>query len=494
VTAPTVADRPEPIEPPPSGETNRWLVLVIVCLAQFMVILDATIVNVALPSIQSDLGFTPSTLQWVINGYTLVFGGFLLLGGRAGDLLGRRKVFVAGVIVFTTASLLNGLATSSEWLVASRALQGLGGALVSPAALSIITTTFAEGADRTKALGVWSAIAAGGGAFGLLLGGILTEQLSWEWIFFVNVPIGIATLALALRYVPESRALQRQATADVPGAVSVTAGLIVLVFAIVKATDYGWGSWKTLALGAIAVALLAAFVYIEKHSPAPLIRLGIFRSRSIVGANLVMLVVAGGLFSFFFFATLYLQGILGYSPLEAGLAFLPVTAGIMIGAGLAQQLVKRIGVRAVSVLGMAIAATGLFILSSASVGGSYLSDILPGLIPQSIGMGLTFVPITLIATTNVEAEDAGLASGLFNTSQQVGGSLGLAILSTLAANKTASMLLGGSGRAQALVDGFNVAFVAAAVLVAAGALVLLLVVRKSDVANVNPEAAPVPGV
>ena len=494
MTAPTVADRPEPIEPPPSGETNRWLVLVIVCLAQFMVILDATIVNVALPSIQSDLGFTPSTLQWVINGYTLVFGGFLLLGGRAGDLLGRRKVFVAGVIVFTTASLLNGLATSSEWLVASRALQGLGGALVSPAALSIITTTFAEGADRTKALGVWSAIAAGGGAFGLLLGGILTEQLSWEWIFFVNVPIGIATLALALRYVPESRALQRQATADVPGAVSVTAGLIVLVFAIVKATDYGWGSWKTLALGAIAVALLAAFVYIEKHSPAPLIRLGIFRSRSIVGANLVMLVVAGGLFSFFFFATLYLQEILGYSPLEAGLAFLPVTAGIMVGAGLAQQLVKRIGVRAVSVLGMAIAATGLFILSSASVGGSYLSDILPGLIPQSIGMGLTFVPITLIATTNVEAEDAGLASGLFNTSQQVGGSLGLAILSTLAANKTASMLIGGSGRAQALVDGFNVAFVAAAVLVAAGALVLLLVVRKSDVANVNPEAAPVPGV
>jgi len=494
VTAPTVADRPEPIEPPPSGETNRWLVLVIVCLAQFMVILDATIVNVALPSIQSDLGFTPSSLQWVINGYTLVFGGFLLLGGRAGDLLGRRKVFVAGVIVFTTASLLNGLATSSEWLVASRALQGLGGALVSPAALSIITTTFAEGADRTKALGVWSAIAAGGGAFGLLLGGILTEQLSWEWIFFVNVPIGIATLALALRYVPESRALQRHATADVPGAVSVTAGLIVLVFAIVKATDYGWGSWKTFGLAAIAVALLAAFVYIEKHSPAPLIRLGIFRVRSIVGANLVMLVVAGGLFSFFFFATLYLQEILDYSPLEAGLAFLPVTAGIVIGAGLSQQLVKRLGVRAVSVLGMAIAATGLFILSSASVGGSYLSDILPGLIPQSIGMGLTFVPVTLIATTNVEAEDAGLASGLFNTSQQIGGSLGLAILSTLAANKTASVLTGGGDRAQALVDGFNVAFLAGAVLVAAGALVLLLVVRKSDVANVNPEAAPVPGV
>src|SRR4051794_161734 len=385
---------------------NRWLVLVIVCLAQFMVILDATIVNVALPSIQRDLGFSTSSLQWVINAYTLVFGGFLLLGGRAGDLVGRRKVFVAGVIVFTTASLLNGLATSSEWLVASRALQGLGAALVSPAALSIITTTFAEGADRTKALGVWSAIAAGGGAFGLLIGGVLTEAFSWEWIFFVNVPIGIATLLLALRYVPESRAVHRQATADIPGAVSVTAGLIVLVYAIVKAESFGWGSARTLGLAAVAVALLAAFVVIESRSPAPLIRLGIFRVRSLLGANSVMLVVAGGLFAFFFFATLYVQEILGYSPLEAGLAFLPITVGITIGAGLAQQLVKRIGVRAVSVLGMLIAAGGLLLLSNASVGGSYVEDILPGLIPQSIGMGLTFVPVTLIATTNVADEDA----------------------------------------------------------------------------------------
>ena len=268
---------------PATGETNRWLVLVIVCLAQFMVILDATVVNVALPSIQRDLNFSAGDLQWVINSYTLVFGGFLLLGGRAGDLIGRRKVFLAGVAVFTFASLLNGLATSSTWLVAARALQGLGGALVSPAALSIITTTFAEGPDRTKALGVWSAIAAGGGAFGLLLGGVLTELLSWEWIFFVNVPIGIATAALALRYVPESRGTQRQDTADVAGAVSVTAGLIVLVYAIVKAPDFGWGSLETLGLAALAAALLIAFVMIEQRSPAPLIRLGIFRVRSIAG-------------------------------------------------------------------------------------------------------------------------------------------------------------------------------------------------------------------
>ncbi|HWT24843.1 MAG TPA: MFS transporter [Solirubrobacteraceae bacterium] len=489
-----IAERPEPLEPPPGeGGSNRWLVLVIVCLAQFMVILDATVVNVALPSIQQDLGFSPADLQWVINGYTLVFGGFLLLGGRAGDLIGRRKVFVAGVVVFTAASLLNGLATSSEFLVASRALQGLGGALVSPAALSIITTTFAEGADRTKALGVWSAIAAGGGAFGLLLGGILTDLLSWEWIFFVNIPIGIATVALALRHVPESRAAQRQATADVPGAVTVTAGLVVLVYAIVKAEDFGWGSAETLGLAAISVALLAAFVFIESRSPAPLIRLGIFRVRSLLGANGVLLVVAGGLFAFFFFSSLYVQQILGYSPLQAGLAFLPVTAGIMVGAALAQQLVKRIGVRTVSVIGMIVAATGLLLLSDSPVDGTYAGTILPGLIPQSIGMGLTFVPVTLIATTNVGEEDAGLASGLFNTSQQVGGALGLAILSTLAADKTADVIAGGSSQPRALVDGFNVAFFAAAILIAAGALLLLLMVRRSDVANVNPDAAPVPG-
>jgi EmrB/QacA subfamily drug resistance transporter len=486
------------VDPPDPGGTNRWLVLVIVCLAQFMVILDATVVNVALPSIQADLGFSAADLQWVINAYTLVFGGFLLLGGRAGDLFGRRKLFLMGVAVFSFASLLNGLATSDTWLVCSRALQGLGGALVSPAALSIITTTFAEGEDRTKALGVWSAIAAGGGAFGLLIGGILTDLLSWEWIFFVNVPIGIATAALAIRYVPESRVASRTRGIDLPGAITVTAGLIVLVYAIVKATDYGWGSARTLGLAAIALALLAAFYVIERRSDAPLIRLGIFRIRSLAGANIVLLLVVGGLFAFFFFSSLYVQQILGYSPLEAGLAFLPVTAGIGIGAGIAQQLVKRIGVRITAAIGMVIAAFGLYLFSGVSVDGTYLSDVLPAVIPQSIGMGMTFVPVTLIATTNVGEEDAGLASGVFNTSQQVGGSLGLAVLSTLAADKTASVL-GGLGhppsspeRVAALLDGFQVAFIAATFLVLASAVLLMVLVRKQDVANIDVEAAPVP--
>jgi EmrB/QacA subfamily drug resistance transporter len=486
------------VEPPQSGETNRWLVLVIVCLAQFMVVLDATVVNVALPSIQADLGFSEANLQWVINGYTLVFGGFLLLGGRAGDLFGRRKLFVMGVAIFSFASLLNGLATSDTWLVAARALQGLGGALVSPAALSIITTTFSEGQERTKALGVWSAIAAGGGAFGLLLGGVLTDLLSWEWIFFVNVPIGIATAMLAVRFVPESKAMLRNVGVDLPGAVTVTAGLVVLVYAIVKAEDFGWGSSKTLGLAAIAIALLAAFVVIERRSSAPLIRLGIFRVRSLAGANAVLLLVVGGLFAFFFFSSLYVQKILGYSPLEAGLAFLPVTAGIGIGAGIAQQLVKRIGVRTTAAIGMLIAAFGLYLFSRVSADGTYLSDVLPAVIPQSIGMGLFFVPITLIATTNVGDEDAGLASGLFNTAQQVGGALGLAVLSTLAADKSTSVLsnLGHAptpvDQANALLDGFHVAFMAAAILVAFGALLLTFVVRKSDVASIDPEAAPVP--
>ena len=349
-------------------------------------------------------------------------------------------LFVAGVLLFSFASLLNGLATSSEMLIAARGLQGLGAALVSPAALSIITTTFPEGPERTKALGVWGAIAAGGGAFGLLLGGILTESLSWEWIFFVNVPIGLAAAVISWRLTPGVAGGAAPDSFDIAGAVSVTAGLIVLVYAIVKAEEFGWASARTLGLAAVAIALLAAFVAIERRSSAPLVRLGIFKVRSLLGANLVMVVVAGGLFANFFFSSIYVQEVLGYDPLEAGLAFLPVTVGIVIGSGLSQFTVKSIGVRATTMIGMAIAAVGLFILAQAEVGGTYLGTLLPGLIPMSIGMGLTFVPVTLIATTNVQAQDAGLASGLFNTSQQIGGALGLAVLSTLAANGTASWL------------------------------------------------------
>jgi EmrB/QacA subfamily drug resistance transporter len=480
-----------PAPEPKTHEVNPWLVLVLVCLGQFMVILDATIVNVALPSIQQDLQFSAADLQWVINSYTLVFGGFLLLGGRAADLIGRRALFVAGVIVFSAASLLNGLSNSSEMLVAARGLQGLGGALVSPAALSIITTTFAEGPERTKAMGVWGAIAAGGGAFGLLLGGILTEALSWEWIFFVNVPVGIAAAVLAWRYVPESRAEQRPDSFDFAGAVTVTAGLIVLVYAIVKAEEFGWGSARTLGLGALAIALLAVFVLIERRSSAPLVRLGIFRIRSLLGANLVLLVVAGGLFANFFFSSLYVQQILGYTPIEAGLAFLPVTLGIVAGSGLSQVLVKKVGVRETTMGGMVLAAAGLFLLSRAEVDGTYLGTLLPGLLLMSIGMGLTFVPVTLIATTNVSAEDAGLASGLFNTSQQIGGALGLAVLATLAADKTASVAAS-TDRASAIVEGFQVAFAGAAILMLVGVVLLAALVRKRDVANVSPDQGPGP--
>jgi EmrB/QacA subfamily drug resistance transporter len=479
-------------------EASRWFVLVLVCLAQFMVILDATIVNVALPSIQRDLHFSAADLQWVINSYTLTFGGFLLLGGRAGDIVGRRRIFVAGTVLFTVASLVNGLSTSSEMLIIARGVQGLGAALVSPAALSIITTTFPEGAERQKALGVWSAIAAGGGAIGLLLGGILTDQLSWEWIFFVNVPVGVAAAALSWRYIPESR-MEGRSGFDIAGAVSVTAGLIVLVYAIVKAQAFGWGSARTLGLAAVAVALLAIFVVIERRSHAPLVRLSIFRVRSLLGANLALLVVAGGLFALFFFASIYVQEILGYDPLQAGLAFLPVSFMIGIGAGIAQQMVRRIGVRPVAIFGLIVATAGLFYLSRVPADGSYAKDLLPGLLLMSFGMGNTFVPVTLIATTNVAAEDAGLASGLFNTSQQVGGALGLAVLSTLAADKTSTLLanLGHApspvDRAVALTEGFQVAFTGAAILLLAGLVVLVLLVRGRDVANVNPEAAPVAG-
>ena len=328
-----------------------------------------------------------------------------------------------------------------------RGLQGLGGALLSPAALSIINTTFTETSERTKALGVWSAIAAGGGAVGLLLGGVLTDLASWPWIFIVNVPVGAATLALTLRYVPESRANMAHRTFDLAGAITVTGGLVVLVFAIVKAQTYGWGSAKTIALLAAGVALLALFAAIESRSKAPLMRLSVFRVRTLSVADAVLLLVASGMFGMFFFASLYVQEILGYSPLRAGLAFLPVTAGIVIGAGAAQQLIRRLGVRNVAVAGITLATVGMAVLTQLPLHGTYAGDLLPGLLPMSIGMGLTFVPITLLGTGGVSDDDAGLASGLFNTAQQVGGSLGLAILSTLAASQTSRLLHGDVGAA-----------------------------------------------
>ncbi|HSI96925.1 MAG TPA: MFS transporter [Gaiellaceae bacterium] len=470
-----------------TAHRNPWLVLTLVCMAQFMVILDATIVNVALPSIQRDLQMPDADLQWIVNAYTLVFGGFLLLGGRAGDLIGRKRIFLVGVVIFTVASLLNGLAPSSELLIVFRGLQGLGAALVAPAALSIITTTFAEGAERTKAMGVWAAIAVGGGAVGLVLGGVLTTTLSWPWIFYVNIPVGIAVFVASLRLVPESRDEHEHRSFDLVGAVTVTSGLLALVYTIVKAQEKGWVSAHTLGFGAFALALLVTFLVVERFSAEPLVRLSVFRVRTVRAANVAMFLVAAGLFAMFFFNTLYLQRVLGYSALEAGLAFLPFTAGIIIGAGLSQKLVPALGAREVPLIGMTLAIAGLLLFVRLQPGGDYLTDFLPGVMLASIGMGLTFVPITLIATSGIPADDAGLASGLFNTSQQVGGALGLAILSTFAVNSTTDTLAGlgrepqPADQAQALVDGFHVAYVGSAGLIAAAALLLAFLLRRRDV-------------
>jgi len=466
--------------------TNPWVVLVLICIAQFMVILDATIVNVALPSIQKDLNLSEGNLQWIVNSYTLVFGGFLLLGGRAGDLLGRKRLFLIGLVIFTGASLLDGLASSEGMLIGARALQGLGAALVSPAALSIISTTFAEGRERARALGVWAAIAIGGSAVGLVLGGFLTQYLSWPWIFFVNVPVGVVAFILSLRLIPESRDESAHRSYDVAGAVTVTGGLMSLVYAIVGAQSAGWGSAKTIGFFALAIGLLTAFVVVEMRSKAPLVRLSIFRLRSLLTANVSMFLAASGIFAMFFFNTLYLQRVLGYGPLTAGLAFLPFTAGIMISAGLASQFAPRIGVRPIAAAGMILTAAGLLLLTQLPVHGSYVANVLPAILLSSLGMGAVFMPLTLIATTGLDDDDQGLASGLFNTSQQVGGALGLAVLSTLATSKTASA---GGSPTHALVVGFHWAFGAGAIVMIAALGVMLALLRKRHVARIEEQAA-----
>ncbi len=471
------------MNPSSKPRVNPWIVLAVVCLGQFMVVLDATVVNVALPTVQKDLGFSVSSLQWVINAYTLVFGGFLLLGGRAADLFGRRRLFLAGVVVFTAASVIDGLAPNAGVLIVARGLQGLGGALVSPAALSILTTSFADGKPRAKAMGVWAAIAVGGGAMGLIFGGILTEYADWRWVFFVNLPVGLITLALGIRLVPESKGEGAQGF-DLVGAFTVTAGLVLLVYGIVKAQSAGWISGTTFGLVGLSVVLLVAFVVWEQRTASPLLRLGIFRTRSLTAANLTMLVVAGGMFSVFYFATLYVQQVLGLSPVQAGCGFLPLTAAIILSSGASQGLIGRVGVRTIAIIGMTVGAIGLLLLSRVSVGGSYVTDVLPGITVMGLGLGGVFVPMTLIGTTNVDADDAGLASGLFNTSQQVGGALGLAILSTIAANAAT-----GSGPLVATVAGYRAGFAAAAALMVAGLVMTVVLIRNADVAAINTVAS-----
>jgi EmrB/QacA subfamily drug resistance transporter len=446
-----------------------------VASAQFMVVLDATVVNVALPTIQRDVGFSEQSLSWVLNAYTLLFGGFLLLGGRLADRLGRRVLFMVGIGLFSGASLVCGLAQSEGMLLVARGAQGLGGAMVSPAALSIILTTFAEGPERNRALAVWGAIAGLGGAAGLLLGGVIVEVLTWRWVFFVNVPIGAAVLALAPRILPESRAQTAAAGGyDVEGAASITLGTIALVFTLIKADTWGWGSGKTWIGFAVAAALIAAFILIERRHADPLVPLRIFSNRSLSASDGTMLLVAAALFGVFFFCTLYLQQVLGYSALKTGVAYLPLSVMIIGASTLASRFVDRFAPKPVLAAGLLTCTVGFVLLTRVTGHGDYASHVLPAMIVLGLGLGLSFVPITIAATNGVAPGDSGLASGLLNTTQQVGGSLGLAILSSVATSRTTSALHVGSPLPAALTHGFKGAFVAAAILCAVGVVVALV--------------------
>ena len=468
------------------------IALLLLAMTQFMIVVDASIVNVALPSIGRELEFSRENLSWVINAYTLVFGGFLLLGGRLADLLGRRRLFMVGLGVFSAASLVGGLASNDVMLVVARAFQGLGAALVSPAALSIVTTTFAEGAERNRALGVWGAVAGAGGAAGVLLGGVLTEYLGWEWVLWVNVPIGIAAVVLAPRILPESRDEVAHRTFDLPGAFTVTAGLALLVYTIVDAESAGWTSGQTLGLGAVALALLTTFLVIESRTAKPLMPLGIFRLRTLRGANVVGLLIGMSLFSMFFFISLYLQTVLGFSALETGLAYLPLSIFIILSAGAASQLVTRLGFKPPLTAGLVLIAIGLLWFSRVDPGGSYVGDVLfPSLI-VAVGLGFSFVPVTIAAVTGTSPAEAGLASGLINTSQQIGGALGVAILASVANSVTNGSTL--ASPAAALTEGFQSAFLVGAGFAVAGAILTQVLISSRDsremVAKAKAGAAP----
>jgi EmrB/QacA subfamily drug resistance transporter len=454
-----------------------------------MVVLDIAIVNVALPSIQTDLGFSQENLQWVISAYALFFGGFLLLGGRAADLLGRRRLFIAGLVLFTTASLVSGLAWSEAALIGARAFQGLGAAIITPAALSILMTTFAEGKERNAALGAWGGVGAFGAVAGVLLGGILTDLLSWEWIFFVNVPVGIFALILTPFLINESRDATAQSY-DVPGAVLVTSGLVSLVYAITQANNYGWGSLTTIGLFAGAAALLGAFLLWERRAKDPLMPFSIFRLRTLVGANIAGFILGTALFGMFLMLTLYMQQVLGYSAMKTGVAYLAVAGSAIVTSGIAAQLVNRVGVKPVLIVGMTALTAGLLWFTQVSVGGSYVTDLLPGFLLIAVGLGFSFVPISIAALAGVEPAEAGLASGLLNTSQQIGGALGIAVLSSIATSTTTSDLSTGTSSAFALTNGFQDAFVAGAIVAFVGILVSIFVVRGRDLQEV-PEMEPV---
>ena len=470
----------------------KTFALILLAATQFVVVLDASIVNVALPSIGEDLNFAQDDLSWVVNAYVLIFGGFLLLGGRMADLLGRRRMFIAGLLLFGVASLAGGLAQSDTMLIAARAFQGLGAALISPAALAIVTTTFSEGAERNKALGVWGAVAGAGGAAGVLLGGVLTEYLGWEWVLFVNTPITLLAAFLAPRILDESLD-EHAGTFDIPGAVSVTAGLSIMVYALVDAEQAGWGSTQTVGLLALAAGLLAAFLVIESRTPKPLMPFSIFRLRTLRGANVAGLLIGLSLFSMFFFISLYMQQVLGYEPLKAGLAYLPLALTIVVSAGLASTLVTRIGFKPVLVAGLLFIAAGTFWFSKVSPGGTYVGDVLFPSLLAAIGLGFAFVTSTIAAVTGVRPNEAGLASGLINTTQQVGGALGLAITATVATATTNDALASGvRSQAVALTEGFQDAFLVCAGFALLGALLATVMISSRD-SRAHAEAARAEG-
>jgi len=466
----------------PAPDSRRWFALALLCAAQFMVILDFSIVNVALPSMQRDLGFSQQNLQWVVSAYALTFGGFLLLGGRAADLLGRRRVFMAGIGLFSLASLIGGLAQYQGVLICARAFQGLGAAIVSPAALSILTTTFKEGSERNRALGVWSGVAAAGFAAGVILGGILTDRLGWEWVFFVNVPIGVAALTLAPVLLGESRELTGSRQIDLAGAVTVTAGLVGLVYGLTQATEVGWGSFQTIFLFGITLVLLAAFVVIESRSKAPLVPLGIFRRRTLTAANIVGLLMGAASASMIFILTLYMQEVLGYSALQTGLAFLPHALAAMFGAPFGSRLATKVGVKSTMIGGMTMLMLGMLLLTRISADGNFVRDLLPGTVVTGFGIVLCLVAATIAATAGLSDSEQGLASGLLNTAQQIGAALGLAILVAVSTARTQALnsATGNSAVAQkeALTGGFQYGLATAVGLAAIGVLVPLFVIRQ----------------
>jgi EmrB/QacA subfamily drug resistance transporter len=471
---------------------TRWLALIVLCMGDLMIVLDTTIVNVALPSIREDLAFSETSLAWVVNAYLLTFGGFLLLGGRLGDLFGHRKLFLIGLTLFTAASLACGLAQSQETLIAARAVQGLGGAVVAVVALSLVVTMFTDPGELAKAMGVISFVAAGGGSIGVLLGGVLTDVLDWHWIFLVNIPIGIAVFAASVRLLPAGQVASGERRMDLAGAVTVTVGLMVAVYAIVNGNDQGWTSGQTLGLLGVAAALIALFLAVEMRSRAPLMPLGMFRLRNIATANIVGVLWAAGLFAWFFLSALYMQLVLGYSPLEVGLAFLP--ANLIMAAfsvALSAKLVTRFGIKLPLSAGLGVAAVGLLLFARAPVDGTYVVDVLPAMILLGCGGGVAFNPLLLAAMSDVEPQDAGLASGVVNTAFMMGGALGLAVLTSLAASRTDSLAAGGDGPLAALTGGYHVAFVVGAAFAAAAAVVSAVRFRTGTSAGAHEsEGAP----